>query len=70
MKAKELSARPVEDLQGLERELEKALFDHRFKNYTNRLDDTSLIRKARRDLARVKTLLNAKKAAASAKPAP
>ena len=32
-------------------------FQTRFKNFTTRLDDTSAIRKARRDLARVKTLL-------------
>jgi large subunit ribosomal protein L29 len=73
MKAKELGERTVEELQGLERDLERQMFDYRFKNYTNRLDDTSLIRKTRRDLARVKTFLNAKKAApageASAKPA-
>ena len=29
----------------------------RFKNFTNRLDDTSTINKTKRDLARVKTLL-------------
>jgi len=73
MKAKEIRERSVEELKGLERDLERQMFDTRFKNFTNRLDDTSLIRKTRRDLARVKTLLNAKKAApqgeAPAKPA-
>lgn len=63
MKAKELRERSIEDLQTLESNLERSLFDHRFKNFTNRLDDTSLLRKTRRDLARVKTLLNQKKAA-------
>jgi large subunit ribosomal protein L29 len=63
MKAKEMREKSVEELQALERELEKNLFDHRFKNFTNRLDDTSLLRKARRDIARVKTLLNQKKTA-------
>lgn len=61
MKAKELRERTVEELQGLERTLERQMFDTRFKNFTNRLDDTSLISKTRRDLARVKTLLSAKK---------
>ncbi|MCS6901125.1 MAG: 50S ribosomal protein L29 [Myxococcales bacterium] len=61
MKAKEMREKSVEELQALEQELEKSLFDHRFKNFTNRLDDTSLLRKTRRDIARVKTLLNQKK---------
>ena len=33
---------------------------NRFKNFTNRLDDTSTIRKSKKDLARVKTVLAAK----------
>ena len=50
--------------RALERELRRQMFENRFKNFTNRLDDTSLLRKARRDVARVKTLLTqrAKKA--------
>lgn len=69
MKAKELSERSVEELQALEGDLRKQMFDHRFKNFTNRLDDTSLLRKTRRDVARVKTALAARKATAAAKPA-
>ena len=61
MKAKELRERTVEELEGLQRTLERQMFDTRFKNHTNRLDDTSLIPKTRRDLARVLTVLNAKK---------
>lgn len=61
MKAKELRERSVDELQGLQRTLERQMFDTRFKNHTNRLDDTSLIAKTRRDLARVLTVLNAKK---------
>ena len=57
MKAKDLRERTVDDLRDLEKSLAKDTFTHRFKNFTNRLDDTSLIRKTRRDLARVKTLL-------------
>jgi large subunit ribosomal protein L29 len=62
MKAKDLRERSVEDLKELEKSLTKDTFTHRFKNFTNGLDDTSLINKTRRDLARVKTLL-AQKAA-------
>ena len=73
MKAKDLRERTQEDLKELEKTLVKDLFDARFKNFTNRLDDTSSLRKGRRELARVKTLIleNAKKgnAPAAAKPA-
>ncbi len=57
MKAKDLRERSVEDLKELEKSLQKDTFTARFKNFTNRLDDTSAINKSRRDLARVKTLL-------------
>jgi len=57
MKAKDLRERTTEDLRELEKTLTHDLFHNRFKNFTNRLDDTSLIRKARRDLARVKMIL-------------
>jgi large subunit ribosomal protein L29 len=57
MKAKDLRERSVEDLRELEKSLTRDTFTHRFKNFTNQLDDTSLIAKAKRDLARVKTLL-------------
>ena len=57
MKAKDLRERSVEDLRELEKSLAKDTFTNRFKNFTNRLDDTSVINKTRRDLARVKTIL-------------
>jgi large subunit ribosomal protein L29 len=57
MKAKDLRERSVEDLKELEKSLAKDAFQSRFKNFTNCLDDTSAIKKARRDLARVKTLI-------------
>lgn len=57
MKAKDLRERSVEDLRELEKSLAKDTFTNRFKNFTNRLDDTSVIGKTKRDLARVKTIL-------------
>jgi len=57
MKAKDLRERSDEDLRELEKSLAKDVFTARFKNFTNRLDDTSTMKKTRRDLARVKTLL-------------
>ena len=66
MKAKDLSERSVEDLKELEKSLRKDFFQNRLKNFTNRLDDTSSIRKTRRELARVITILGIKARAAKA----
>jgi large subunit ribosomal protein L29 len=57
MKAKDLRERTTEHLAELEKSLGREVFDAKFKNFTNRLNDTASIRKARRDLARVKTIL-------------
>jgi large subunit ribosomal protein L29 len=57
MKAKDLRDRSTEELRELEKTLVAEGFQNRFKNFTNRLDDTSAIRKSRQDLARVKTIL-------------
>ncbi len=65
MKAKELRERTDEHLKELEKSLSKDAFDARFKNFTNRLNDTALIRRTRRDLARVKTILTQRAAAAA-----
>ena len=76
MKAKDLRERSNDDLKELEKSLAKDTFTARFKNFTNRLDDTSTINKTKRDLARVKTLLRqaelnaAPKAEAAAPAAP
>jgi len=63
MKAKDLRERNTEDLQELERSLALDNFQNRFKNFTNRLDDTSVIGKTKRDLARVKLVLAERSAA-------
>jgi large subunit ribosomal protein L29 len=65
MKAKELQERTDEHLRELEKSLAKEVFDARFKNFTNRLNDTALIRRTRRDLARVKTILTQRAQAAA-----
>jgi len=57
MKATDLREKSVEDLRELQKTLAHDVFQNRLKNFTNRLDDTSAIRKNRRDLARVITLL-------------
>lgn len=57
MKSKDLRERTTEHLQELEKSLANDAFQGRFKNFTNRLNDTASIKKTRRDLARVKTIL-------------
>jgi large subunit ribosomal protein L29 len=77
MKAKDMREKSVEDLREMQKSLMNDAFQAKLKNFTNRLDDTSQIRKLRRDVARVTTILGelARKsaggapAAAPAKPA-
>jgi large subunit ribosomal protein L29 len=57
MKATDLREKSVEDLRELEKTLARDVFENRLKNFTNRLDDTSAIRKSKRDHARVLTVL-------------
>jgi len=57
MKASDLRQKAVDDLVELQKSLARDVFQNRLKNFTNRLDDTSAIRKTRRELARVLTLL-------------
>ena len=66
LKSTDLRERSVQDLTELEKTLAKDLFQNRFKNFTNRLDDTSLIRKSRRELARIRTVLLERTRAAEA----
>jgi len=64
MKATDLRDRSTEDLRELDKRLSADLFQYRFKNFTSRLDDTSLIRKTRQDVARVRTVLAERERAA------
>ncbi len=64
MKAKDLRERTTEDLGELSAQLEKDLFSQRMKNHTGQLEDTSLLGKTRRDLARIKLILSERKTAA------
>jgi large subunit ribosomal protein L29 len=57
MKATDLREKGVDDLRELQKSLAGDVFQNRIKNFTNRLDDTSTIRKTKRELARVTTLL-------------
>ena len=64
MNAKDLRDRSTEDLRELDKRLSTDLFQYRFRNNTGRLDDKSLVRKTRRDIARVRTELAARERAA------
>jgi large subunit ribosomal protein L29 len=66
MKAKDLRERTTDDLVELRTMLNKDLFNYRMRNCTNRLDDTSLLRKTRRDLARIEQILRERTPAAAA----
>jgi large subunit ribosomal protein L29 len=65
MKASDLREKSVEDLRELQASLARDTFQNRLKNFTNRLDDTSQIRKTKKDLARVITLLHERSAGAA-----
>ena len=58
MDISELRECTPERLLDLEKNLRRQIFEARVKSFTNQLDDTASIRRARRDLARVKTILN------------
>lgn len=57
MKASELRDETNDELKERERDLTRELWKTRMDNYTNQLDDTAKIRRIRRDIARIKTLL-------------
>lgn len=57
MKASELREQTVDELQQQEKDLLRELWKTRMNNYTNQLDDTAKIRRLRREIARVKTVL-------------
>jgi len=64
MKVKEIRELNEEELNNLEGDLARKLWKARFDNHTNALDDTSEIKQIRRDIARVKTIITERAAAA------
>ena len=57
LSAKDLRGNEPAELRSTLRKLEEDLFKDRLKKTTNQLENTMLIRKARRDIARVNTVL-------------
>ena len=55
--AKDLRGNDPTELRSTLRKLEEDLFKNRLKKNTNQLENTAVIRSARRDIARVNTVL-------------
>jgi len=61
-KAKELSEKPDSELVELEADTRRELLKARFSNFTNQLDDTGKLKRLRREVARINTVLTQKRA--------
>ncbi len=59
MKPEELRGKTVDELNDLLLDSKKELFNLRFQRASGQLENTARIREVRRDIARVKTMLNA-----------
>ena len=53
----DLRAKPTEELESDLQDLQESLFSLKFRNVLSQLDDTSQLKKVRRDVARSKTIL-------------
>ena len=58
--AKDLRGNEPEELRATIKKLQEDIFKHRMKAVTNQLENTMLLRHARRDIARVNTVLSEK----------
>ena len=58
--AKDLRGNEPEELRATIKKLQEDIFKHRMKAVTNQLENTMLLRHARRDIARVNTVLTEK----------
>lgn len=61
MKVSELKNTTVDELQAKESELTKELFNLRFQLHTGRLENSSKLSLIKKDIARVKTVLQEKR---------
>ena len=61
MKASEYRDLSIEELAVKEKELSEALFNLKFQHATGQLDNTAQLKKTRKDIARVKTILGEKR---------
>ncbi len=63
MKASEYRDLSIEELVVKEKELAEALFNLKFQHATGQLDNTAQLKRTRKDIARVKTILVEKRGA-------
>ena len=63
MKASEYRDLSIEGLAVKEKELSEALFNLKFQHATGQLDNTAQLKKTRKDIARVRTILVEKRGA-------
>ncbi len=63
MRAKEMRERSDEELVRMLDDAKSQLFQHRIQNATHQLDNTSKIPAARREMARINTILSERKLA-------
>jgi len=61
MKANELRIMTADELQKKDRELVQELFNLRFQHHTGRLENSARISDIKKDIARVKTILQGKR---------
>lgn len=66
MEANELRQKSTEELLEMNQEFRRSLFELRFKQHTGQLMQTSALRAARRDIARVETILRERRLAQQA----
>jgi large subunit ribosomal protein L29 len=64
MKAEDLRTKSLDELGDSLLSLRKELLNLRFQRASGQLEGTARVRQARRDIARIKTILSAKKQAA------
>lgn len=70
MKAEDLKGKTPDELQKTLMDARKAQFNARLQRSAGQLENTTSLRAQRRDIARIKTAMNAKTEAAPAKKAP
>ena len=63
MKASDIRAMTADELEGKLLELKKEQFNLRFQKASGQLENTARVRTVRRDVARIKTELRARRAA-------
>jgi large subunit ribosomal protein L29 len=62
MKAEELQQKEDSELRELEGQLNEEMFRLKIKHYTGQLQETHLLKVTRRNIARIKTILKARRA--------